>query len=379
MSDEAGNSPRPNPNPRPAPNHAYTLENLYSGSGASERPRAQDIQQTSIANCGLMSAMGSLAEQQPNRIKDAITFDPKSGNFGVTMYGADGQAVRILVSQSDIANNIARGGGSTLDDNPGTKTPLWPVVLETATAKLLDTNHKDGLDQGYQATRLTPAEALKAMTGQASTTVTAAQSATLGEDRLHDRLVHALASDRPVTLSTNKVETVAGAQDGLVDHHVYMVERAYKDKDGNLMLALRNPWAQNNDGEKPDSSSPVVNVRYDHLVNNGGLDFFTLGPAPVVRRAGLDTDGSNLQLAAATTTQTPVDVGDRSLNRLLESVGSGNVSAGLREFANAPDVQQIRQQAQIEAQPKELGTVVAAKESQDNPVQQLETTRARAV
>ncbi len=382
MSDEPNNSPNGKSSPQPNPNHTYNIENLYSGSGPGERPRARDIQQTSIGNCGFLSAMGSIAEQQPDRIKDSITFDPKSGNFGVTVYRDNGQAVQVLVSQSDIANNLARSGGSSLDDNQGRTTPVWPAVIETAVAKSRDTNHADGLDQGYQALTMWPSDAMRAISGQSATNISAAQASTLGEDKLHDRISQALASDRPVTLTTNSVETVANAQDGLVDNHVYMVERAYKDKDGNLMLDLRNPWAQNNDSELPNSSSPVVSVRYDHLVNNGGLNQMTIGPAPVSKQASLDVHNSDTQLAsAATMTQAPIDVGDASLNRLIASVNSGNIPTGLRNFANEPDLQSLRQQNQAEVQQvKELERSTAmVKESQDNPVQHQETTRARAM
>lgn len=383
MSDEPGKSPGSGAAPQPAPAHTYTLESLYSGSGPNERPRAQDIQQTSIGNCGFLSAMGSVAEQQPNRIKDSITFDPKSGNFGVTVYDANGQETKVLVSQADIANNLARSGGSTLDDNPGTTTPVWPAVIEAAVAKSRDTNHANGLDQGYQALTMWPSDAMRAITGQSGTNISAAQAANLGEDKLHDRISHSLASDRPVTLTTNSVETVPNAQDGLVDNHVYMVERAYKDKDGNLMLDLRNPWSQNNDSELPNSNSAVVSVRYDHLVANGGLNQLTIGPAPVTQHAGLNVESSGTQLASAPNigpAPTGLDTGDRSLNRLLESMNSGNLNAGLREFGNDPSVVQLRQQGQTELQAKDAErAVVAPKEMQDNSVQQQETTRARAM
>jgi hypothetical protein len=327
--------------------------------------------------------MGAIAEQQPDRIKNAITFDPKSGNFGVTVYGANGQETKVLVSQADIANNLSRGGGSSLDDNAGRTTPVWPAVIEAAVAKSRDTNHADGLDQGYRALTMWPSDAMRAITGQNATNISAAQAANIGEDRLHDRLTHALASDRPVTLTTNSVETVPNAQDGLVDNHVYMVERAYKDKSGNLMLDLRNPWAQNNDSEQPNSNSPVVSVSYDHLVANGGLNQLTIGPAPRNQRAGLGPEASETQLASSPNigpAPTGLNTGDPSVNRLLEAMNAGNLSTGLREFGNDPSVQQMRQQARIELQQNDPSRLVAANtESQANPVREAENMRVRAV
>jgi hypothetical protein len=371
MSDEPANA---GPGSQSSKQFKFTPETLYSGSGPGERPRARDVQQTSLENCGFLATMGAIAELQPERIRDAITFDPKTGNFGVTVYGDNGQARKVLVSQADIEDNLARRGGSTLDDNPGRTTPVWPAVIETAVAKSRDTNHADRLDQGYQALTMWPRDAMRAITGHAGTDIGAAQAANLGEDRLHERLSQAIAAGRPVTLSTNGVETVNGAQDGLVDDHAYMVERAYKDKDGNLMMDLRNPWNQNNDSEPPNSNHPVIPVRYDDLVNNGGLNRFTIGPAPIARQAGLDVETSNTQVASTGNSQPTVNTGDASLNRLLGSMYAGTLSTGLQNFGREPDVQQMYQQDPVRLQARELeraeAAAVATRETIENPAQQ---------
>lgn len=376
MNDEAnnpaGSNSGPGSRPSPAPAHTYTYESLYSGSGRSERPRLQDVQQNSIANCEVVSAMGALAQHQPNAIKDAITYDPRSGNFGVRLYNSDGSSTRVLVSQSDIADNINRGGGSTLDGNPGRTTPVWPAVIETAIAKQNDSNHADGLAEGYRALRMTAGSAMHAITGQNSRVIDHAEAESIGENRLYDQLSRALASGRPVTLSTAPQER-AGIDDGLADDHGYIVQRVSKDKDGNLMLELRNPWATNTDGERPDSTSPVVTVRYDTLDRADSLKDFTIGPAPVVQRSSLDADSTGTRLASAPTMPGVVNTGDQSLNHLLRSMQSGNLDSGMQTFARSPDAQEIRQQGRVELDTK----LLAEAQLREQPMQQQESPNTR--
>lgn len=61
----------------------YTEESLYENNG---KARALDIHQDKLSNCYFLAPIGVLAEQQPDRIRDAIRFDAGTGNFTVRPY-----------------------------------------------------------------------------------------------------------------------------------------------------------------------------------------------------------------------------------------------------------------------------------------------------
>ena len=61
----------------------YTAADLYGPDG---RPHAADIRQDDIYNCYFLAPMGALSEQQPDRIRDAVRFNPETGDFNVRLY-----------------------------------------------------------------------------------------------------------------------------------------------------------------------------------------------------------------------------------------------------------------------------------------------------
>ena len=92
----------------------YTAEGLYATDG---RPRASDIVQDKLYNCYFLAPIGALAEQQPDRIRDAIGFNSETGDFTVRLYRPPNAAERqagqsgpieesITVSQADLRFNI---------------------------------------------------------------------------------------------------------------------------------------------------------------------------------------------------------------------------------------------------------------------------------
>ena len=62
---------------------AFTEEDLYGPSG---RPHASDVHQDKLQNCYFLAPIGALAEQQPDRIRDAIRFDSETGEFTARLY-----------------------------------------------------------------------------------------------------------------------------------------------------------------------------------------------------------------------------------------------------------------------------------------------------
>ncbi len=205
--------------------------------------------------------------------------------------GYQTREVQIPVTQQEIEDNLQRGGGSTVDNNPGTDKPIWPAVMETAYAKMHDDNWSDGLSQGYQEIDGGKAyNAMLAITGTQGDNLKPADmfGGKVAAELMEPQISKALADGKPVTLSTdpekrNLWELITGGkgkQDGLVDNHVYVVERVYKDSNGEVQVELRNPWATNaNVGEGKDTPNATITLNLKDLIDTGGLEYVNVGPA----------------------------------------------------------------------------------------------------
>jgi hypothetical protein len=273
----------------------FDAGDLYDASG---NPRPQDITQDRIGDCYFVATLAALAGQQPDRIKDAISYDASTGTFTVKMHkeewswsswSNEAKEIQIKVTQQDILDNLSRGGGSTVDNKAGVDGPIWPAVMETAYAKMHDDNWSNGLDQGYKEIDGGWArDAMYALTGSEGDDLKPIGifDSDVQADILYEQVSKALSNGRAVTLSTDREDatmyelvTNTIPQDGLVDDHVYEVERIYKNSSGEVMVDLRNPWGTNNNvGEGKDTSSAVITVKLETLIDTGGLECFNVGP-----------------------------------------------------------------------------------------------------
>ena len=276
----------------PSPPPRFDAADLYDVSG---RPREADIDQDSIGDCYYVATLGAVAERTPTRIQDAIKYDSATGTFSVKMYSNEWswsppgfKQVTIPVTQQDLVDNLTRRGGSTVDNKTGVDGPIWPAVMETAYAKMHDSNWSDGLAQGY--TKIDGGwakDAMRAVTGTTGDVVTGMgmfPTKTQAEI-LYMQVDNAIRDGRPVTLSTDPekpslYDIMNGkAQDGLVDNHVYMVDRIYKDSNGDVMVELRNPWGRNlNVGEGKDTASASITVKLETMLELESLECFNVGP-----------------------------------------------------------------------------------------------------
>lgn len=279
---------------QPAPR--FDEKDLYAG----DKPRASDIQQDRIGDCYFVATLGAVAEQQPDRIRDAIKFDPATGNYTVTLHkeewswlppGYQTKEVKVEVTQQEIEDNLKRGGGSTVDNKTGTDKPIWPAVMEAAYAKMHDDNPSDGLAEGYKEIDGGKAyDAMFAITGTEGENIepTGLLSGSMNAELMEKQISKALGEGRPVTLSTDPENRSVwevltggeGKQDGLVDNHVYVVERVYKDSNGEVKVELRNPWSTNNNvGEGKDTPNATITVNLKDLIDTEGLEYVNVGPA----------------------------------------------------------------------------------------------------
>ncbi|QAY76284.1 C2 family cysteine protease [Sphingosinicella sp. BN140058] len=267
----------------------------YDGSslyGASGKPQLRDIRQSNFGDCYYVATLGAVADKAPATIQKAIRYDAKSQTFKVTLHDTNGKPQTFTVSQKEIDSNIAMGGGSRRDDGAA-KAPIWPDVMEVAYAKMLDTNHKDGLAQGYKdlGDGGWPKDGMEAITGREGREVKFDQSwfESRGHalDEVGKQAADALKNDKPVTAWSvpesdsrslwGKMTGAAIEQDGLVDNHVYTVTNVYKDGSGNWQVQMRNPWSHNQVGEGKDSNSAFITLPLDTLVRTGGLNSFRIG------------------------------------------------------------------------------------------------------
>ena len=265
----------------------FDAGDLY-GKGA---PSACDIKQDALGDCYFVATMGALANKRPDLIQNAIRYDANTGTYQVRLY-QDGKPVTVTVTQSELAYNLNRQGGSTVD-NTGRDQRVWPAVIETAYAKQLDSNPADGLKEGFDILGGggKARDALEVLTGDKGTDYSFSRGffESRGDalSRLGQQAQTALANGRPLTLSTDPenrslwqhITGDQGKQDGLVDNHVYVVESVTKVGD-DYQVTLRNPWGTNQGvGEGKDSTSATITVSLSELVETGGLEYFNAGPA----------------------------------------------------------------------------------------------------
>ncbi|WP_102284248.1 C2 family cysteine protease [Ottowia massiliensis] len=268
-------------------------KNLYNGKlfspGSEGTPRAVDIQQDSIGDCYFLSAIGSIAEKNPQAIKDSISYDPATKSFTVRMYKkelvgfhVETKEVYINVTQAELNYNLSRKGGSTIDNSVCKNGAAWPMVLETAYAKMNDSNPADGLKEGFDKIGEGgwPGDAMFTVTGKESHTVSFSSGfgsildgyPKLQQEAVYQKVSGALAEGKPVTLSVHGeslLDQIMGKKDNLADNHAYMVTGIRKDANGEIMVTVRNPWANNNDGEGIDSSNAEIEVKLSDLHASG--------------------------------------------------------------------------------------------------------------
>lgn len=308
----------------------YTAADLY---GADGRPHATDIRQDNIYNCYFLAPMGALGEQQPDRIRDAVRYNPETGDFTVRLYrppsaqerqqGQSGPVEEsITISQDDIRLNLRRQGGGTADNNHERNGPLWPTVIEAGFAELYgrDAQGRVDLGRGYR-TIGDPAgggglgDGTYALTGESGRSLQITnpdappmrptgpnhvarsepppyqaqrQGARVSLDAAHAEVEQALADNRPVSLATQGRDV----RDGLEESHAYMVTGITRDPHTNeTLVTLRNPYGTNTRAQEGNqhvgtgwsASNPEITVNLNRLVRDGSFGEFNIGPAPRVQ------------------------------------------------------------------------------------------------
>jgi Calpain family cysteine protease len=269
---------------------------LYGPQG---QPRSADIKQGTLQNCWFLAVLGSMAQQCPGMIDDAIRIHPQTGQVQVRLYGVNGpepiqhvlkdmekpvligEPCWVTVSKQDLLDNLRRGGGSRAEPGRPRRThPIWPALFETALAKALTPQRSlaqrlvhgpAGLDEGYahSGAQSSYAMATNILTGTEPKVFdfqtwgqTPGSTPAQRIDKVYELLGNALAQGCMVNAAVRNEENVnytperanigiiQGRQDGLHGEHHYIVEAVHTDKDGKKCVRLRNPYDKHENTEE---------------------------------------------------------------------------------------------------------------------------------
>jgi hypothetical protein len=201
---------------------------------ASIKPDA--VEQGAIGNCYFVSALASVAQSNPELIRNAIK-DNGDGTYTVTFPGARDYPVTVK-APTEAEQGLYNAGG---------QHGLWASVMEKA--------HGEFYNQGLMAKVLgrswTPTEgadgggipgnAIALLTGQSyesfSTTFNSQQS-------IADQLSRAFADNPPraIVAGTNRSLFSENTEGGFARGHAYSITGFESDGNGGGMVTIRNPW-----------------------------------------------------------------------------------------------------------------------------------------
>ncbi|MBL8909406.1 MAG: hypothetical protein JNM17_01765 [Archangium sp.] len=219
--------------------HATSVAWNPVGSGGSlyvDGISYDDVIQGSIANCYMVSAFSSLAQQNPDAIKNAIK-DNGDGTYDVRFFEKSGGRYKPVTVKVD--SDIPVEFGTTAKYGK-TRDPkeAWVTVLEKAYAQW-----KGGYEAiGNGGNAGTVFEALTGKPPQwTSTTYTPA-------DQLYSRLTRSIADHKPITAGTHgKDSGVDYTGTGVYAWHAYTV-LGTSEEAGTKYVQLRNPWGKSEHG-----------------------------------------------------------------------------------------------------------------------------------
>ena len=241
----------------------FTDKSLYGDSG---EPSQNDVFQKGgigFGDCWFASAMGATAMQEPDIIKNAIQYDPKTQSFNVSLYDVpqdfsstrDSAALAsakrtINIGQDELKYDIEQAGGSgvvyskpdgSFGVNP--KAAVWPAVMEAAYGKMRYGSVQAGVGEFYSGGIAggTPDAGLKSITGHSGVERTAQQVT-------YNDLATALANHQPVELGTTSSSgpnIEDDFKDGLCHNHAYTVTGVDHAANGDTLVTVRNPWGAN--------------------------------------------------------------------------------------------------------------------------------------
>jgi Calpain family cysteine protease len=265
-------------------------------------PSSRDIRQGSVGNCWLLATMSAVVDSNPATIRNAIRFDPATGNYEVKLkeeaWGRTSE-VKVTVTQDDLKYVFVHRGMMAMSpftvstvDGIRVTGPIWPVVMEAAAAKYFvrgDSNKgiQDGLRllNGDKQGPLSIWTAYRVFTGKPPFELSFTRLPFVNNQpsqilRVYNGAKSALAQRRPVVLTTAPESAgwfQSALQDGIADRHAFQVV-GVKQVGGQHIVVLKNPWGHNRDvNEGRDTSSSIIEVSLEQLWASNSLGSICIG------------------------------------------------------------------------------------------------------
>jgi hypothetical protein len=219
----------------------------------------KDVVQGMIGDCYFPAALGAVAAQKPEAIRDAIK-DNGDGTFTVRFYevlwGGEKQEVKITID-----GQLPLNSGGLHYAKGMNRTELWIPILEKAYAKWK--GNYDAIGHGGSAGAV-----MEALLGRRSQYV-GVHSAGNGKE-LWDRINSSLLEGKSLAIGTHgEDEASLYAGTGMYADHAYSVIAAIQ-KDGKEYVVLRNPWGEvEPSGNGPDDGIFQIDMAtFQKLVNS---------------------------------------------------------------------------------------------------------------
>lgn len=253
-------------------NRAQTLSDseLFDANG----PSADDVRQGELGDCYFLSALGGVATEDPNVIRDNIRphVDPASGKevphqYDVRFYEKDdaGNTSARWVTVNDAMLRDGNGNelyAQTTDNDKDGKWEQWVSIYEKAYAVFSSEN--GNVDDGYDRVGQGGwgGEAYFAITGR---DCNADDPTAMPKRDLEAILARTNPQDGDVVmLGTIGSNDSLLRADGLPGGHMYQVLGTSEGPNGETMVTLRNPWGSFEPGLTPDGNGGfVADARFD--------------------------------------------------------------------------------------------------------------------
>lgn len=203
-------------NPLDGPGKYVDIGDIPMGDDSLEM---DDIEQGQIGDCWLLAGLGPIAQNDPQFIRDHVSYDAEAGTYTVTLY-RDGEPVDVVVDASVVENGARSPSGD----------PNYASIYEKAMASFMGGNYDD-IDGGYTS------DAFEAITGR---------DAERGGESNFDDIQAKLEDGQLMAVGTegdaswwpfdDEVDN-----DEIVPNHAYMVA-GIEERDGERRIHLINPW-----------------------------------------------------------------------------------------------------------------------------------------
>jgi hypothetical protein len=227
----------------------------------------KDINQGQINDCYFLAALGELAKNDPNFIRNMIT-DNGDGTYTVTLYQQNNDLGNFFGHTKNASNEESNLFGNSYhpvkvtvsykDFSPtgvnsaGQSTAIWPQVIEAAYAKLIGNGN---VTQGYSIIDK-PGGSFVAMgnlTGHQGSELDVVPIGRYGTNPQQgfQQLESEVAQGDLVVLDTQDNNSLPY---NLLGDHSYMVIGTYTDSHGNEYVKLQNPWGHDQPSLVPVSA-----------------------------------------------------------------------------------------------------------------------------